>query len=143
MTNTEIKKAWEVMKKEIKKELGLDYGFTMNAKQINNRTATYLVCNTRSYEDEIRLEQESIEKVMGYSTWTEAEKARRKENGEKQIARHTALLEKFGTKENELRMTHEAILNSKAFKKFASNFESVTTEFEIKENFYYYIRFNY
>lgn len=143
MTNAEIKKAWETMKKELKKELGIEGGFTMNAKQINNRTATYMACNNRPYEEEIRIAKETIEKVMAYTTWTEEEKARSKANTENWIEKETERIKKYGTKENELKMIHEEIVTSKAFQKFASNFEKVTTEFEEKENFLYYIRFNY
>lgn len=143
MTGTEIKKAWEVMKKEIKKELGIEGGFTMNVKQINNRTATYLVCTNRSYEDEIAYREREIARVMAFTSWTDEEKAKSKAETEQVIAKYAERLAKYGTKENELRVTRDEIVNSKAFKKFASNFESVTTEFEEKENFYYYIRFNY
>jgi len=143
MTDAEIKKAWETMKKELRKELGIEGGFTMSAKQIGNRTATFLVCNNRPYEEEIRLANKDIEKVMAYTSWTEEEKARSRAYNEERIAHYTAEMEKYGTKENELKVTHEAILNSKAFQKFAGNFETVTTEFETRENFLYYIRFSY
>lgn len=143
MTNTEIKKAWETMKKELKKELGIEGGFTMGAKQINNRTATYLVCNIVSYEEEIKRAKDSNAIVQAYDSWTAEEKAKRNAETERQVAQYEELLAKYGTKENELRMVHEELVNSKAFQKFASNFENVTTEVEFKENFFYYIRFNY
>ena len=143
MTNTEIKKAWETMKKELKKELGIAHGFTMNAKQINNRTATYLVCNNIPYEEEIKREKDSNARVQAYDTWTEEAKAKYNAETERWVTQHEERLAKYGTKENEHRMVHEELVNSKAFKKFASNFENVTTEFETKENWLYYIRFHY
>lgn len=142
MTNAEIKKAWEMMKKEIKKELGFEGGFTMSQKQINNRTATFLVCNTIPYETEIRRTQEIINRVMGYDSWTDTEKARSKAKSEECIADYTARMKQFGTKENEVQETLTKVTNSKAFKKFAGNFENVLAEVEEMQDCYY-IRFCY
>lgn len=143
MTDKEIKKAWETMKKELKKETGLESGFTMNAKQIKNRTATFLACNNIPYSEEIERLERDCARVQAYDTWTAEEKARHKEYTDGQIERYTKRMEKHGTKENELRNKHDMLVNSKAFKKFAANFDSVTTEFETKENMFYYIRFHY
>lgn len=142
MTNLEIKKAWETMKKEIKKELGLEGGFTMSQKQINNRTATFLICNATAYEDEIRREKETTERVQSYTSWTAEEKARQKEQADKNTAHYLERLERYGTKENEATATLKQLLNSEAFKRFSGNFEKVAAMIEQKEACYY-IRFYY
>ena len=142
MTNTEIKKAWETMKKELKKESGITYGFSMTAKQLNNRTATYCVCNDSPYEEEIKREQKSMERIQSYDSWTAEEKANSCARSEENIAYYRAQLEAYGTKENKVIIELEQLLASKAFKKFASNFEQVITDTE-HTNGCYYIRFTY
>ena len=143
LTNEEIKKAWETMKKEIKKELGTTYGFTMNKKQIENRTATACICNNISYEREIAHAYNSIERIQAYDTWTEQEKADNKERNEQLIARYNEKLAQFGTKENEAITSLNQIENTKAYKKFVATMGGdVTMTIELK-NDCYYIRFNY
>lgn len=143
MTNSEIKKAWETFKKEIKKELHLDYlGFYMSSRQINNRTATIRICNHIAFETEIKRDQDSIEKVMGYDTWTEEEKMRTKAYYESTISEKKALMARFGTKENMLKMISNEIINSKAFQKFSEKFTSISTCFD-EMDICYYLRINY
>lgn len=143
MTNSEIKKAWETFKKEIKKELHLDrLGYSMTSKQINNRTATICICNHIAFETEIKRDQDSLEKVMGYDSWTEEEKMRAKAYYESTISEKKALMARFGTKENMLRMISEEIINSNAFKKFSESFISISANFD-EMDICYYLRINY
>ena len=131
MTNAEIKKAFETFKKEIKKEAGLAYGFTMNRKQIEKRTATYLVCNTIDIDWEIANTEKSMEKAGSAKDWYE-----------KRLAVVKAEKERFGTKENELKETVKIIENSKAFSKFTETIGKTELTTEENDNCYY-IRFNY
>ena len=142
MTAQEIKKAWEQMKKEIKKETGIYGGFTMNQKQIKNRTATYCICNVIPYEEEIAQCKSTDEKVQGYDTWTETEKANSHEHAMNTIKRYQEKLAKYGTKENEAEMVTKEIINSKAFQKFQKAVG--VTDWNIEQmDICYYIRFNY
>lgn len=146
----EIKKAWNIFKKEIVKE-GVDVSGNcyMTAKQIANRTATILICNNISYEKEIEREYKSLAQVMGYDSWTDEEKAHSKESHDVRVVIYKRNMEKFGTKENELKVTLEQIKNSNAFKKFCVNAEiedTVTLSTEMKMLYgigYYYIRIDY
>jgi hypothetical protein len=138
----EIKKAWEQMKKDIKKELGISGGFTMTAKQIKNRTATFCICNVIPYEEEIERLQRTMEKVQGYTTWTDEEKARSKERDLQTLAVYEEGLAKYGTKENEAETVTAQIVNSKAFKKFQEEVGAVEWNTE-QMDICYYIRFNY
>lgn len=115
MESKEIKKAFEQMKKAAVKEIGIKYGFSMTTKQIANRTATLLVCNTFPFE----LDNSGA-------------------NPEFRKAEH----KKYGTKENQLAKTFEAVKGSKAFAEFAKHFDSVRVSTEQNGNFYY-IRFDY
>lgn len=138
----EIKKAWEQMKKDIKKELGISGGFTMNGKQIKNRTATYLICNVIPYEKEIEHLKRTMEKVQGYDTWTAEEKERSKQRDLVTLAGYEAGLAKYGTKENEAEVVTQQIINSKAFEKFQKEVGEVSWQIE-QMDIGYYIRFNY
>ena len=146
----EIKKAWNIFKKELAKEDVNSCGtFSMTARQIANRTATILVCSNMPYAEQIEHEDKSLAQVMGYDSWTDEEKARSKESHDVRVAIYKRDMEKFGTKENELKVTLEQIKNSKAFKKFCANAEiedTVTLSTEMKMLYgigYYYIRINY
>lgn len=139
---TDIKKAWEQMKKEIKKELGISGGFTLNAKQLQNRTATYLSTVTLSYETAIAFLEKEIERVQGYTTWTDAEKENSRQRELAEIQRLEALRSRYGTRENQVVEEMKAITGSKAFEKFENAVGK--TSFHIEENNgCYYIRFDY
>ena len=144
MTAQEIKKAFNTFKKELAKETGHSGGFTMSGRQIELRTATYLVCNILPYDTEIERCRKTVEKVLGYDTWSDEAKERTKQEYAGYIAGYEARKAKYGTKENELLMTLKEVENSGAFKKFASNFEQVTLTTETgSDGFCYYIRFHY
>lgn len=138
----EIKKAWEQMKKDIKKELGISGGFTMSAKQIKNRTATYCINNVIPFEDEIAREKKTDAMVQGYDTWTAEEKARSHARSLETIEAYERRLAKFGTKENEAKYYAEQIVNSKAFAKFQQEVGNVSWNIE-QMDICYYVRFNY
>ena len=143
MTNSEIKKAWETFKKEVKKELHLDcLGFSMTSRQINNRTATICICNKFSFESEIERDMESITRVMGYTSWTPEEKKRSVTSTENDIEMRKAELARFGTKENEYAVISKEIIDSKAFQKFSEKFTSISTCFD-EMDICYYLRINY
>lgn len=138
----EIKKAFEQMKKDLAKEVGISGGFTMSAKQIKNRTATYCVCNNIPYEEQIAREKASDERVQGYTTWTDEEKANSHARSVETVKRYEARLAEFGTKENEAKVKMERIVNSKAFKKFSDEVGGCECNIE-QMDIAYYIRFNY
>ena len=137
MTSTEIKKAFEQFKKELKKETGICGGFVMNAKQIENRTATKLVCNMNSYEREI----------ANYESWiNDTVSESNKAYYEKYIAFNREQLAIYGTKMNYIKEEVERITNSKAFEKFSATIGGVKVNTEIKQEYgieYMHIRFNY
>ena len=101
------------------------------------------------YAEEIKRENESLAKVMAYDTWTDTQKARSKEHRDARIAIYNRDMEKFGTKENELKITLEQIKNSNAFKKFCNNAEiedtvRLSTETKVQYGLsLYYIRIDY
>jgi len=139
----EIKKAFETFKKELAKEVGLKGGFTMSKRQIELRTATYLVNTIMSYDDEVKRLEEFDIRVQGYDTWTDSEKAKHHEDSIKQIEHYEAQKARFGSKANELIETVKMIKSSKAFAKLEEAIGKITLTTETKENFYNYIRFNY
>ena len=144
----EIKKAWEQMKRDIKKELGkeyhgFNYGFTMNARQIENRTATFTICNTRTYEKCIAYEQECIEMVRS-GNYGDKRRAEIIKYHEDNIKFYEGLRERFGNRENEVAWATKAFENSKAFEKFQNTVGKTTWELETKDNgFVYGMRFHY
>lgn len=142
----EIKKAFETMKKELKKETGIYGGFVMNAKQIENRTATYIVCNLIPYEKEIEDAKYWDGVVQGYKTWTDEAKARRHSENMARIATLEDMIAKYGTKMNEGKERITKILESKAFEKFSTTLGGVKTSTEIKTDYgvdFLYLRFRY
>lgn len=144
MTSAEIKKAFEQFKKEIKKEAGLEYGFTMNKKQIEKRTATYTVESSRTtYDENIAVAKMWDERVQSYDSWTDEEKARSHADAMERIEHIKARKEKYGTKANEVKTKAEIIKNSKAFKKFEDTVNKTTLTIEIDSEGFYKIRFNY
>lgn len=122
MTNErafEIKQAFEQMKKELAKELGIKGGFVMNRKQIENRTATYLVNNGAiSYDEEIDEVLKRDVKVQTYDTWTAEEKADSHKRAMERVNYLEKCLAEYGTKQNEARAKRNEIAKSEAFKKF-------------------------
>ena len=140
----DIKKAWNNFKKDIKKE-GLDLSGLcyMTAKQIANRTATILLCNAIPYEEDIDRTLNSIAKLQSYDSWPDEER------DEETIAVYEAEMKKFGTKENEAKVTSEQIVSSKAFKTFCEDAEiedTVSTNIEMQTQYginLYYLRITY
>lgn len=133
----EIKKAFEQFKKELKKETGIAGGFTMNAKQIENRTATYCVGRTESYEATIK----------EFSDWkNRTNDACIIKECERRIAYFTEKRNQYGTRENENRTMIEQVINSKAYKKFCETVGAVKFNKEVRTTDgvdFLYIRFHY
>ena len=142
MTDQEIKKAFDTMKRGLAKEIGISSGYYCKAKQIENRTATLLVCNDIPYEDEIASAKAMDERVQSYDTWTDESKARHHSYALDAIARYQARLDKYGTKQGELIAVLHALQGSKSFQNFAAHFDHVSLTTEAK-NGCHYIRFNY
>ena len=142
MEMTEIKKAFEQMKKDAKKELGISYGFTMSAKQIKNRTATLSVCNDIPYEDEIRRAEADDRRVQSYDTWTAEEKANCHARTIANVEAIKTKLAKYGTKQKEAEAVERQITNSKAFKRFREAVGDCVTTIDHMD-ICYYIRFHY
>ena len=142
----EIKKAFDQFKKELAKETGIKGGFTMSGKQIENRTATYLICNLIPYEEEIKYQNDSCERISKYTSWTDAEKERYIANAKAWVAMWESERAKHGTKENYARVTVERIVNSKAFQNFSNTMGGVRYYTETKNAsglMVKYLRFNY
>ena len=133
----EIKKAFEQFKKELNKETGIKGGFTMNAKQISNRTATYCVGRTESYEATIK----------EFTDWkNRCNHAQIAAECERRISYATGMKNKYGTRENENNARIETVTTSKAFKKFCETVGTVNVHKEISTTDgvdFLYIRFNY
>lgn len=146
MTNQEIKKAWNQMKKDIKNELGEDfgYGFTMSAKQLENRTATYCIRVATTYEFDISAVESEDARTQEWRVRDQEDierKARIHAEHLEKIERIRAKIAKYGTKENEVAEITNKVVTSKAFKKFSDAVGNVEWEPEIKDC--YYIRFHY
>ena len=121
MEAKEIKSAWNKFKKDVQKETGIDLTGCcyMNAKQIENRTATICLVNDIDYDREIARERRSIEQVNGYETWTDEEKQSHERRSLESIAFYEARKAEYGTKENEAQVEFDQITNSKAYKVLA------------------------
>lgn len=119
MNAAEIKKAWNAFKKEVAKEVSFSVSGScyMNKKQIENRTATILICNDIEYDDEIKYYRASIERVNGYDSWTDEEKKRNEESQLAEISKNEALKAAYGNKACEAREKAAEIQNSKAYGK--------------------------
>ena len=121
MTPTEIKKAWNTFKKEIAKEV--NFGMTgccyMNAKQIANGTATICLCCDIEYDVEITRSRATIERVNGYTSWTDEEKKRSEKNSLESIANYENLKATYGNRANEAKTKATEITSTAAFKKLA------------------------
>lgn len=147
MTNEELKKAWNKIKKAmVKKDSDLNGSFRMTAKQIANRTATVSLCNTVEYDNEIEEKLKDNEKVQAYTTWTDEEKANAQADTDKYVARRKNRKAMFKTKENEAKMLAKMITESKEFKEF-QNLTGATTTIELTHLWegldVYYLRVNY
>lgn len=145
MTNTEIKKAFEQMKKDIAKESGIKYGFTMNKKQIEKRTATYCVCYGGStYDEDIDYEIKSDMKVQTWDTWTDEEKHDHHLRMLERVKYFSVLESKYGTKQNQAKMTAQAIRNTQAFARFEEAIgNTVATMIEQDNEGFWRVRFFY
>lgn len=121
MTPTEIKAAWNIFKKESKKQVSFDMTGCcyMNAKQIANGTATIALCNDIEYDVEIDRSRRDDERVQGYDTWTTEEKARSKARHLELRAGYEAKKAAYGTKANEAQTKATEITSTAAFQKLA------------------------
>lgn len=122
MNATEIKKAWNTFKKEIAKEIDLDLTGCcyMNAKQIENGTATITLGLDWGYDAEIENLRKSI---AYYRTWDGDNKERGERYARDYEEKITALEARkatYGTRENEHLQDVEKITTSAAFKKLAN-----------------------
>lgn len=149
MTNEMIKKAWNTFKKEIAKEIDLDLTGCcyMNAKQIENRTATITLQLNWSYDEEIACIARDVDY---YLTWD----GDNKERGERyardyreKIAKIEARKATHGTRENEISADIEKITSSAAFKKLAAAIGIQSTGLDLgsynKSLKVYQLRINY
>ena len=147
LTDAEIKKAWDTMKKELKKEFknvdGLHGGFVMNAKQIKNRTATFTATGWESYEERIADYIKGHETVMTYDSWSDKAKQDHKVRTEEKIAYTKAKKAQFGTIENEAETYFNMIQSSKAFAKFCKTVGKVEMHREKNADQCNIIRFTY
>lgn len=122
MNANEIKKAWNTFKKEIAKEIDLNLTGCcyMNAKQIENGTATITLGLDWSYDAEIKSLRRSI---AYYRTWDGDNKERGERfarDYEEKIAVLEAKKATYGTRENEHLHDVNEITGSAAFKKLAN-----------------------
>ncbi len=125
MTDKEIKKAWNTMKKEIGKECpDIPAGFTMTAKQIANRTATFNCGSTKAYDELIAMYDRQGDWGKEMADWCKELKA------------------KYGTPRNEAAAYMGMIESSKAFAKFRQAIGSVEICLE-ETGKEYMVRFTY
>ena len=147
ISDKEIKKAWDTMKKELKKEFkntrALHYGFVMNAKQIKNRTATFTATGCWEYDRFITYHENEIKKVMSFETWTDEEKQRSKARDEESIEILKEKKATYGTIANEAKAYYEMIKNSEAFSKFSKAVGNAEMYIEKDNEGFYRIRFAY
>ena len=118
MTNTEIKAAWNIFKKEAKKEITFDMtgDCYMNKKQIENGTATITLCNDIEYDADIANYKETIDRVNSYDSWTDDEKKRSEEHNLDMIRRVEYRKNLYGSKIKEAEDKYSEIINSQSFK---------------------------
>ena len=117
----------------------------MNVKQLAKRTGTIRVANTFSYDYDINLYEESIERVKGFEKkgcWSHEEVQASIKYSLAIEEELKALKEKYGTKENYVKTEMTDFMKSKAFKDFCSSFENVDVSIE-EANSCYYIRLYY
>ena len=138
----DIKKAWNQLKKDLKSE-GIDLigGCYLTAKQLQNRTATILINNNISYEDEM-LEAVDGLKMLLNSDRNDCEKVKNSKYYAEKMEFIASNMTKYGTKENEYNETVNDIISSNAWNRFISIVGNVTTCKEQKEIFLY-LRVNY
>lgn len=136
MTAQEIKKAFDTFKKELNKETGIKGGFTMNCRQIENRTATWLISRAESYEASI----------AEFEAWAKKSDKFISAEGARRVEYFKAEREQYGTKENYIATMIDRMTGSKAFKKFCETVGNVKFHKEVSEYdgvMFVYLRFNY
>lgn len=121
-----IKKSWNKFKKEFKeyiKDEGFQYDFSyyMTSRQLANHNATIGVQNTIDYDEEIKRNYADIEKVMGYTSWSDEEKKKCKESKMKSIENAIGAKLRFGDKKAEVEHAMKTLTASEPFKKFCDN----------------------
>lgn len=118
----EIKAAWNTFKREAKKEISFDLSGCcyMNAKQIQNGTATITLCADTEYDEIISSYRTAIDRVNGYDTWTAKEKKERESYYLDAIEKCETEKATYGTKVNEVNAMTNEIINSAAFKKMTN-----------------------
>jgi hypothetical protein len=133
MTNTEIKAAWNIFKKEAKKEITFDMtgDCYMNKKQIENGTATIVLCNDIEYDTDIAHYKMYIDRVNAYETWTDDEKKRNEEYNLDNIRRIERSKNRYGSKVKEAEIKYSEIVNSPSFKKLVKTIGVSAVEMEL------------
>lgn len=133
MTNTEIKAAWNIFKKEAKKEITFNMtgDCYMNKKQIENGTATITLCNDVEYDADIANYKKTIELVNAYDSWTDDEKKRSEEHNLDMIRRVEYGKNLYGTKASEAKAKYTEIVNSRSFKKLVETIGVRDVEMEL------------
>lgn len=144
LTPKEIKKAWETMKKNLKKEFAdglFDYGFVMNKTQIANRTATKTVCNTGTIDEEIESQKAFIENAVKWYKPEDYEIV--KKNHTEYIEYLEACKQEYGTQRNRAEAEKKTLEESQAFAQFKNTVGDVKVSIEIDSDNFYRLRFNY
>lgn len=139
----DAKVIFNTFKKETKKEgRDLTGRCYMNAKQVAARTATiYLTC-AQSFEDRIAWEKKGTERIMGYNTWTDEEKAKAKKRHDEIIAATEKALSKYGTRANQAKAEFDEIVATAAFKKLCDSLGGASFSIDTTKEAYY-LRINY
>ena len=133
MTNTEIKNAWNLFKKEAKKEISFDMtgDCYMNKKQIENGTATISLCNDIEYDTDIAHYRATIDRVNAYDSWTADEKKRSEEHNLDMIRRVEYWKNLYGAKVEEAKAKYNEITGSQSFKKLIETIGVHAVEMEL------------
>lgn len=144
LTSKEIKKAWETMKKNLKKELKdgqFHEGFVMNATQIANRTATKTVCKACSYDEEIEYIKNYIIKSVD---WYDQETYERvKKSREEYMIYLEGCKQKYNTRREMVEATKKTLEESQSFKQFEKTVGKTEITIEIDSEKFYKFRFTY
>ncbi len=145
MTSKEIKKAWERMKKDLKKEFPettqLHRKFVMNYAQIANRTATFVAVGATPYDEAIEITEHMIGEIDHVYSPEYREEVHH--NCRERINRLEEKKSVYGTPLKETEHLRDMIKNSKAFERFTQAVGETTLTIEVDSENYYKIRFHY
>lgn len=136
MDSKEIKKAWNRFKNQNKQYNGCCY---MNARQIENHTATIRLTYMYDYDEAIKSFTEYIDELSDKEGKYVADAI---ERSKKALKGYQDLKAKYGSKKNEIDCRIEELINSESWNELQSKIGMIKTSIEFKDD-YCYLRLNY